>query len=148
MSSGVRFTEVYGGRDDMSLLVKKTFFRQGPGGADTIITFRNRAWPAGTRFAYASAETQVLGLVLRGAVGRPLAEYLSEKIWQPMGAESDAAWNVDGGGYEMAFCCINATLRDWARVGLLLANGGEINGRQVIPAEWVKEATRVHAPHL
>ena len=55
---------------------------------------------AGTRFAYASSETQVLGLVLRAAVGRPVAAYLSEKIWQPMGAEADASWLIDRTGQE------------------------------------------------
>ena len=148
MSSGVKFTEVYDGKDDMAVMVRKTFFQQGPGGVDTVITFRERTWPAGTRFSYASAETQVLGLVLRAATGKPLADYLSEKIWQPMGAEFDATWNTDAGGHEMAFCCINAALRDWARVGMMLANEGRVGERQVIPAEWVREATRVHSPHL
>ncbi len=148
MSSGVKFSEVYDGKDDMSVMVRKTFFQQGPGGVDTVASFRERSWPAGTRFSYASAETQVLGLVLRAATGKPLAEYLSEKIWQPMGAEFDATWNIDAGGYEMAFCCINATLRDWARVGMMLANGGKVDARQIVPAEWVREATRVHSPHL
>ena len=148
MSSGVKFSEVYDGKDDMSVMVNKTFFQEGPGGVDTVLSFRERANPPGTKFYYASAETQVLGLVLRAAVGKPLAEYLSEKIWQPMGAEYDATWNTDGGGYELAFCCINATLRDYARVGLMLANDGAINGRQVIPAAWVKAATRPDAPHL
>ena len=148
MSSGVKFTEVYDGRDDMMVMVRKTFYQQGPGGVDTVITFRERAAPAGTRFYYASAETQVLGLVLRAATGKPLAEYLSEKIWQPMGAEADATWNTDAGGHEMAFCCVNATLRDWARVGMMLANDGAIAGKQVIPAKWVREATTAQSPHL
>ena len=148
MSSGVRFTERYDGTDDMSVMMNKTFFHEGPGGVDTVMSFRERAAPAGTRFAYASAETQVLGLVLRAAVGKTLAEYLSEKIWQPMGAEFDATWNTDAGGHELAFCCINATLRDYARVGLMLSNDGAIDGRQIIPAAWVKAATTPEAPHL
>jgi CubicO group peptidase (beta-lactamase class C family) len=148
MSSGVAFREVYDGQDDVTTLGRKTFAREGPGGADTVSSFRERAAPPGTKFSYASAETQVLGLVLRAAVGKPLAQYLSEKIWQPMGAESHATWLIDAGGYEIAYCCLNATLRDWGRFGLLLANDGALNGRQIIPAEWVREATTAQAEHL
>jgi CubicO group peptidase (beta-lactamase class C family) len=57
-----------------------------------------REAPSGTKFAYASAETQVLGLVLRAVVGRPVADYLHEKIWEPMGAEADAMWLIDRAG--------------------------------------------------
>jgi CubicO group peptidase (beta-lactamase class C family) len=103
--------------------------------------FRTRDRPAGERFSYSSAETQVLGLVLRAATGRPLADYLSEKIWQPMGAEADASWLIDKGGYEAAFIGVNATLRDYGRLGLLLANDGAVDGRPVIPAAWVRAAT-------
>jgi CubicO group peptidase (beta-lactamase class C family) len=148
MSSGVKFSERYDGRDDMAVLVSRTLFQTGPGGADTVLPFRERARPAGEAFAYASAETQVLGLVLRAAVGKPLADYLSEKIWRPMGAEADATWLVDAGGQEIAYCCINATLRDWGRLGALLANGGSLNGTQIIPADWLREATMPSAPHL
>jgi CubicO group peptidase (beta-lactamase class C family) len=148
MSSGVAFREDYDGKDDVQVLGRKTFGQQGPGGAETVATFRTRAAPAGTKFYYASAETQVLGLVLRAAVGKPLAEYLSEKIWQPMGAEADATWLIDAGGYELGYAGINATLRDWGRFGLLLAHDGALNGRQIIPAEWVKAATTAEAAHL
>jgi CubicO group peptidase (beta-lactamase class C family) len=148
MSSGVRFVENYDGNDDVAVLVRKTFRQEGPGGVDTVISFRERARPAGEAFSYASAETEVLGLVLRAAVGKPLAEYLSEKIWQPMGAEADATWLIDAGGYEIAYCCINARLRDWARLGDLLAHDGALDGRQIIPADWVRAATRPDSPHL
>ena len=79
--------------------------------------------------------------MLRAATGRSLAEYLSEKIWQPMGAEADASWNIDKGGYEAAFIGVNATVRDYARLGMLLANDGALDGRQIIPAGWVRAAT-------
>lgn len=148
MSSGVRFREDYDGKDDVSVLARKTIYQQGPGGVDSVLTFTERARPAGEKFYYASGETQVLGLVLRAATGKPLAEYLSEKIWQPMGAEADATWLIDAGGYELGYMGLNATLRDWGRLGLLLANYGNLNGRQIIPAEWVRAATRVNSPHL
>jgi CubicO group peptidase (beta-lactamase class C family) len=148
MSSGVKFSENYDGKDDVTVLARKTIFGLGPGGVDSVMPFTERANPPGTKFYYASAETQVLGLVLRAATGYPLAEYLSYKIWRPMGAESDASWLVDAGGFELGFMGINATVRDWGRLGLLLANYGNLNGKQIIPAEWVKAATMVHSPHL
>ncbi|HEY6864198.1 MAG TPA: serine hydrolase, partial [Burkholderiales bacterium] len=148
MSSGVKFSETYDGKDDVAILARNTIFGQGPGGPAALLPFRERVRPAGTIFSYASAESEVLGLVVRAAVGKPLAEYLSQKIWKPMGAEADATWIVDGGGYELGYMGINATLRDWGRLGLLLARYGELDGRQIIPAEWIKAATRPDAPHL
>jgi CubicO group peptidase (beta-lactamase class C family) len=116
---------------------------QGKGGAATVLPFGEREYPAGRRYHYASSDSQALALVLRAAVGRPLAQYLSEKIWRPMGAESDALWVHDGGGYEVGYCCLYATLRDYGRFGMLLANGGALDGRQIIPAQWVEDATSV-----
>ena len=143
MSSGVRFVEVYSGRDDVARLARDTFLQLGSGGVDAVTPFNERAVPAGTKFSYASVETEVLGLVLRNAIGRPVADYLSEKIWKPIGAEADASWLIDRAGQEVTFCCINAVLRDYARLGLLLAHDGNWRGRQIIPATWIAEATRV-----
>jgi CubicO group peptidase (beta-lactamase class C family) len=150
MSSGVKFVEEYSGNDDVTELSRRTFVRLKPGGVEAVRPFNERAAPAGTRFSYASAETQVLGLVLRQTTGRPVAAYLEEKLWQPIGAEADASWLIDGTGQEVTFCCVNAVLRDWARVGLLLAHDGRWRGRQLIPAEWLQAATTVSAeqPHL
>ena len=141
MSSGVRFSEVYSGSDDVATLVRLSLQGESDGGAATVMPFRTRDRPPGERFSYASGDTQVLGLVLRAATGRPLAEYLSEKIWQPMGAEADASWSIDQGGHEAAYIGVNATVRDYARLGLLLANDGALDGRQIIPAAWVRAAT-------
>jgi len=150
MSSGVRFVEEYSGDDDVMKLARATFAKRGEGGVAAVLPFNERLVPAGTRFYYASIETEVLGLVLRNAVGRPVAAYLEEKIWQPMGAEADATWLVDRSGQEATFCCINAVLRDYARLGLLLAHEGNWRGRQLIPAAWIRDATTVRAdqPHL
>jgi CubicO group peptidase (beta-lactamase class C family) len=148
MSSGMQFREEYDGKDDAALLLRKTIGKQGPGGVDTVLQVRERDIPPATRFRYSSADTQVLALALRAAVGMPLAEYLSQKIWQPMGAEADASWFVDAGGYETGYMGINATLRDWGRLGLLLAYDGALNGRQIIPAAWVKAMTTPESAHL
>lgn len=150
MSSGVRFSEEYTGRDDMARLVAETYQLRGPGGVSAVLPFNERAVPAGTRFSYASAETQVLGLVLRASTGCSLAEYLESRVWQPMGAEADASWLIDNAGQEVAFGGLNAVLRDYARLGLLLAHDGRWNGRQIIPEAWIMDATTVRAdqPHL
>jgi len=150
MSSGVRFSEDYSGQDDVSRLAGATFMLLRPGGVAAVTPFNTRERPTGTKFSYASVETQVLGLVLRGATGRPLTEYLQEKIWQPIGAEADATWLVDTTGQESAYCCLNAVLRDYARLGLLLAHDGNWRGRQLIPARWIMDATTVRddQPHL
>ena len=150
MSSGVRFVEEYRLGDDVSKLSRDTFAQVGEGGVPAVTSFNERAAPAGTRFSYASVETEVLGLVLVAAVGRPVAEYLEEKIWQPIGAEADASWIIDRSGQEVTFCCFNAVLRDYARLGLLLAHDGNWRGRQIVPSAWVRDATTVRAdqPHL
>jgi CubicO group peptidase (beta-lactamase class C family) len=150
MSSGVRFVEEYRPGDDVSKLSIDTFLQRGAGGVSAVRSFNERAVPAGTKFSYASVESQVLGLVLTAAVGRPVADYLQEKIWQPIGAEADADWIIDRSGQEVTYCCFNAVLRDYARLGLLLAHDGNWRGRQIIPAAWVQEATTVRAdqPHL
>ena len=92
----------------------------------------------------------MLGFVLTSAVGRSASEYLEQKIWQPIGAEADATWLIDRSGQEATLCCLNAVLRDYARLGLLLAHDGNWRGHQLIPAAWINEATRVRddQPHL
>ncbi len=145
MSSGVRFSEVYSGTDDVSKLAASTFMQRGGGGVNAVIPFNERLVPAGTRFSYASVETQVLGLVLKAAIGRTVSDYLQEKIWQPIGAEADATWLIDTSGQEATYCCLNAVLRDYARLGLLLAHDGDWRGRQLIPAAWIHDATTKQA---
>jgi CubicO group peptidase (beta-lactamase class C family) len=141
MSSGVRFTESYSGSDDIAMLVRLSLLAESDGGAATVLPFRTRDRAPGGRFHYASGDTQILGLVLRAATAKPLAEYLSEKIWRPMGAEADASWLIDKAGYEIGYAGVNATVRDYARLGMLLANDGALDGRQIIPAGWVLAAT-------
>lgn len=95
-------------------------------------------------FNYATLDTSVLGCILEKAVGMTGSEYMSEKLWQPAGMENDAYWIMDGPdsvGREFYGAGFNATARDHARFGLMFLNGGMANGKQVIPAEWVREAT-------
>ena len=78
----------------------------------------------GTFPEYRSVNTQMLGLIIQKVTGRYLAAEFTDRIWQKMGPDYDATWNVDReGGYEKAFCCFNATTRDYARVGQALMSG-------------------------
>ncbi len=142
MSSGISFVENYRPDDDVSKLAKGLMAPGAPGSLQTVRQFNQRAAPPGTRFSYSSADSQVLGMVLRRAVGMPLTEYLSKRIWMPLGAEADAGWELDTTGQEMTFCCMVARLRDWARLGLMLANDGRWNGRQVVARQWLHEMAK------
>jgi CubicO group peptidase (beta-lactamase class C family) len=150
MSSGVKYHETYQPGDDNQILTARTYKQQSAGGVDILAPFasREREVPAGTRFYYASSETVTLALALRAAVGVPLADYLSEKVWKPMGAEADASWLIDAAGFEVGFVGLNVTLRDYGRLGLLLANEGAVEGKQIVPAAWVRAMTSADAPHL
>lgn len=98
----------------------------------------------GAAFNYATLDTSVLGCILEKAVGKTGSEYMSEKLWQPAGMESDAYWIMDGPdsvGREFFGAGLNATARDHARFGLMFLNGGVANGKQVVPADWVRQST-------
>jgi CubicO group peptidase (beta-lactamase class C family) len=146
MSSGVRFSESDGSGDDVAVMARLSILGESEGGAATVMPFRVRERPPGRKFSYASGDSQVLALVLRAATGMPLADQLSEKVWKPMGAESDASWMIDRGGFEIGWAGLNATLRDYGRFGLLLAHDGALDGRRILPVGWVKAATTPPAP--
>jgi CubicO group peptidase (beta-lactamase class C family) len=124
--------------------------QEAVGGMDVLLEFRALARPhtPGTRFFYSSLDSEVLGRVVAAATRKPIAAYLEEKLWQPLGAERQAVWYLDRAGVERAHCCVGATARDYARVGVLLAQGGRWNGRQIISPAWLDEMTRLHGPHL
>ncbi len=146
MSSGVDFGEDRDHGRDLDRLWRDIVIGLGPfrkGTIKSITQFNHRTAPAGTRFYYASIEPDVLGQVVRSAVGKPLSEYLQEKVWKQIGTESDASWFLDADGYELPHFGFNATLRDWARLARLLAHDGAWQGRQLIPAQWMIEATTV-----
>jgi CubicO group peptidase (beta-lactamase class C family) len=97
----------------------------------------------GKEFIYQSGNSQLLGFILEKATGKDLAQYASEKLWQPIGAESDAFWSLDKeNGAEKAFCCLYSTTRDFARIGKTLANHGKWNDKQVIPASYFDEMVK------
>ncbi len=97
------------------------------------------------QYHYSSGDTQLLGAIVQRATGKPLPRYLQEKIWQPMGAAYDASWSMDSIEHKQpkAFCCINARALDLARFGQLYLNHGQLNGHQIVPAEWIRQSTHV-----
>ena len=148
MSSGMAFREDYDGKDDSAALGRMLWTPSSPGSAQVVAQFNTRKAPPGTRFYYAGIETEVLGLAITRATRTSLADYMASRIWQKIGAEADAAWAVDASDQEAAFCCVIATLRDWARFALLLAHDGNWRGEQVVPRDWVLAMTTVQGPWL
>jgi CubicO group peptidase (beta-lactamase class C family) len=146
MSSGVEFGEEQGNERDLNRLWIDMIARGqaiGKGTIGSITQFNRRIAPPGTKFFYASIEPDVLGVVLRHAVNKTLSDYLHDKVWEPIGAEADAKWLVDAQGLEVAHFGFNAVLRDYARLGRLLAHDGAWDGKQIVPAQWMIDATTV-----
>jgi CubicO group peptidase (beta-lactamase class C family) len=142
MSSGVRFREEYDGTDDSSKLSRATFRGATEGGATAVRQFNDRIATPGTRWYYASSETYVLAMIVRAATGASLSAILQDRVWRPMGAEADATWLTDKSGLEIGYMGFNAGLRDYARLGRLLGNGGKVGQRQIVPQAWIAVMTR------
>jgi CubicO group peptidase (beta-lactamase class C family) len=109
-------------------------------GADVhraVLLFDKVAEPD-TVFGLNQVDSQVLGVVLERATGKPFAEYLSQKLWRPIGAGT-ATLNVDARGQARTLCCMRSALSDWLRVGALIAHGGRVGATQVVPANYVAE---------
>jgi CubicO group peptidase (beta-lactamase class C family) len=146
MSSGVRWYENYA--DPESDTRRHGVVHATGGSLDAFAATLPRDWKPGTKLQYNSIDTNVLGLVLRRATRRFLSDLMHEWLWGPMGAEAEAFMAIDGEGAEWAGAGLICTLRDRARLGLLVAAEGEMNGRQVVPASWIRAATKAGGPHL
>jgi CubicO group peptidase (beta-lactamase class C family) len=138
MTSGVAWDEDYA---DPSSDIAQT----GGSALDRLryLLRKPRVAPPGMTFNYNTEETNLVGAVLRAAIGNNLSTYLEEKIWKPFGMEHDAHWLLlSEGGAEHGGCCLSATLRDYGRIGLFaLRNGRLRNGRATLPDDWMKQAT-------
>ncbi|GAB5414596.1 MAG: serine hydrolase [Congregibacter sp.] len=146
MSSGASWNEDYS--DPMSDINRfARIFALGGSLTDFTATLQRKN-PPGTYHSYNSMDTQVLALILVNATGRSITDYMAEKLWEPMGAEYRAHWLLDSDGMEMAFGGLNATARDYAKLGELYRGGGSLNGRRVVPADWVSDSLRPDSQHL
>ena len=139
MASGIAWNEDY---EDSESDVARAAALNGVALTDYLVQLP-RVAPPGTRFNYNTAESNLLGEVLRSAIGMNAAPYLSQKIWQPMGMESDANWLLSlPEDRETGGCCISATLRDYARLGLFaLADGVLPDGTRILPEGWMAAST-------
>jgi CubicO group peptidase (beta-lactamase class C family) len=145
MASGVRWNETYTDPDSDRRDLLRAQIAQEPGAAMAVMAALPRAGEPGSVHNYSTGETQVLGEVVHGAVGGPLADYLSETIWKPYGMEADANWWLDSpDGVEIGGSGISATLRDYARFGQFFLEGGVIDGERVLPEGWTEDAGRPH----
>ena len=142
MTSGVAWNEDYG---DPNSDVAKFNNHEPEAGVDSLVSYLRRlprVAPPGTRWNYSTGETNLVGQVLGAAIKKPLAQYLSEKIWVPAGMEQQATWLLSRSGKEISGCCIQAASRDFARFGVFIVNGARgPDGRSVVPDDWLAEAT-------
>jgi Asp-tRNA(Asn)/Glu-tRNA(Gln) amidotransferase A subunit family amidase/CubicO group peptidase (beta-lactamase class C family) len=142
MASGVAWNETYTDPASDRRAMLEAQISQQPGSILDLMASLDRAAEPGTSFNYSTGETQVVGALVAAATGKNVADYLSEKIWQPFGMEQDATWWLDSpDGLEIGGSGLSATLRDYARFGLYMLNEGRIYGEDTLPAGWVAEAT-------
>lgn len=142
MSSGLNWDESYG-----SLFSTTTEAYYGKDIKKLIYSLQVVETP-GKEFKYLSGNTQLLAMVVESATGKKIAEYASEKFWQPMGAVHPALWCLDDeNGMEKAYCCFNSNARDFARWGQLILNQGTWNGDTLISPDYITK-TITPATHL
>lgn len=142
MTSGIQWNEDYA--DPKSDVARFNNHVPEPGVDATVSYLRQlpRAAPAGTRWNYSTGETNLVGVLVTQATGKPLAAYLSEKIWVPAGMEQQATWILSKTGQEIGGCCLQAGARDWARLGQFILEGAKVDGRSIVPEGWLEQATK------
>lgn len=141
MTSGVKWNEDY---TDPNSDVARMFLEPVPAGQDPTVFYMKklpRETAPGTKWVYKTGETNLIGVLVMRATGKPLATYLSEKVWKPYGMERDAFWMVDPSGHEVSGCCLSVSLRDYARLGQFAMEGGH----GAVPSTWYNIATSPHA---
>ncbi|MEP6792390.1 MAG: serine hydrolase, partial [Ramlibacter sp.] len=141
MTSGVKWNEDY---TDPNADVNKFNSHKPEEGVDALVSYMRRLpreVPAGTRWLYSTGETNLVGVLVSQATKKPLATYLSEKIWVPAGMEQQATWLLSKTGQEISGCCLQAAPRDMARFGQFILGGAKINGQAIVPEGWLAEAT-------
>ncbi|UGB37047.1 serine hydrolase domain-containing protein [Frateuria soli] len=143
MTSGVRWNEDYA---DARSDVAQMYLGACVDGRAHVLSYLAklpRQWPAGTRWNYNTAETDLLGILVQRATHRSLADYLSQTIWQPYGMADDAYWIKDEcDGSDTGGSGLSATLADYARLGQFMLGGGRIDGKPVIASAWLQGAVR------
>ena len=146
MTTGVKYTEDY--VDDGAgiwALARAGNFRprptdyRGPGSFYEYLRTVEKDYGHGERFAYKTANTDVLAWVLRRATGKTISDLMSGYLWSKLGVEQDAYFTIDTTGVEFAGAGLNLTLRDLARLGEMMRLGGRYNGHQIVPAAVIDD---------
>ncbi len=146
MSSGVKWNEDYADPDsDLNL-----FGGVMIAGAsyDEFVAGIERERQPGTFNSYVGMNSQALTMLVRAVTGMSLAQYLTDELWHPLGMQDRAYWTTDRHGVELGLGGLSASARDLAKLGELYRQGGIWQGRRILDAQWVREATTVTAPHL
>ena len=141
MTSGVQWNEDYA---DPNSDVAKFNNHKPDAGVEAAVSYMRklpRAVPAGTRWLYSTGETNLVCSLVQQATKKPLATYLSEKVWGPAGMEQQATWLLSKTGQEIGGCCVQAAARDYARMGQFILNGAMVNGQSIVPDGWWADAT-------
>ena len=146
MSSGARWKEDYA--DPASDIFRLGAVMSGASTLEAFVATMVRENEPGTVCRYNSADTQALGALLVRATNRSLSDYMQEKLVEPLGIAAPGYWLIDSAGMEMAFAGLMLTPHDFAKLGELFRNGGVWQGKQVVPAEWVRASIIADAPHL
>lgn len=145
MSSGARWNEDYADPD--SDIHRFGAAMSGELTLDEFVHGMENEHPPGSLCRYNSADTQALGMMLSGAVGRPVADYMKDKLVDPLGFESEGYWLTDSAGVEMTAGGLMLTPHDFAKLGELFRRTGDWMGEQIVSADWVAAATRADKPH-
>ena len=141
MTSGVDWNETYTDPNSDRRRMLEAQLDQEPGAILKLMSELAVHSPPGTRWNYSTGETHIAGALVHAATDKWAADYLSEKLWAPLGMESDATWWLEAeGGLEVGGSGLSATLRDYTRFGQFLLNQGNINGRQIVPEGYVERA--------
>ncbi|SVA35753.1 uncharacterized protein METZ01_LOCUS88607, partial [marine metagenome] len=146
MSSGASWNEDYS--DPNSDINRSSKIFAIGGSLDEFSASLKKELKPGSYNRYNSTDTQVLGMLLREATRTSVTKYMQEMLWHPMGAQDSGYWILDSKNMEMAYAGFNATARDYAKLGELYRLGGKINGKQIIPSDWIKASVKPDAPHL
>ena len=146
MSSGASWNEDYS--DPNSDINRSSKIFAIGGSLDEFSASLKKELKPGSYNRYNSTDTQVLGMLLREATRTSITKYMEEMLWHPMGAQDSGYWILDSKNMEMAYAGFNATARDYAKLGELYRLGGKINGKQIIPSDWIKASVKPDAPHL
>lgn len=145
MSSGVKFNEDYlDFWSDINRMGRVLALGQSMDGF--AASLKDREAEPGARWHYVSIDTHVLGMIIRGATGEDIPELMERHILAPLGMEKAPYYLTDGYGVSFVLGGLNVTTRDYARFGQMIAQGGQWQGRQVVPRDWVEESTSPQAP--